>query len=666
MKMLSLVFGGIILTLVANAHQFGNLIDVDAPSQALRGEPMMVKVTVENADDSFSDGWFFSYHLVITKWPVVTLERATWGQLGEPSQRGRYYDSNPQVFTFIIDPDHLPNHAGEYSFQVHARIRVRQEWGFGGWPSDSTTSDSEADDSPRTVHFKMVGDFTKPYLRVLSPAPGEVPQSSTLVLSGEVSDDIGLASLDYQLGTNTFRSIEVNGNRWSTTVELQPGLNTLQIRARDLSGNEKVITRLVKYLVLSPLRLQINGSGAISPFHDGQNLEVGRQYSIRAVPGRGNLFSGWTGALESNDATLNFTMASNLWLAAKFVPNPFLALKGSYIGLFYDTNAPAHENAGCFRLQVTDKGGFSGTIQQGAAKYSLSGKFDLSLSAQSAARFNGGSLPVALRLTGGSEILSGTVSNWNWSSALFGYRTTFDNQIYPVSPYKGSYTIVFPGATNAAEGPFGHGFASIKVKDTGNLTLTGALSDGSAAAMKAYIGSTGIWPLYASLYSGNGSIFGWLGFTNDESLVITGSLLWTKPAAAHTAICSQGFTNYIPTAASRFNPPTLGSPVLDCVTAVLVMDGGDLPVAMAENLAFDLPDKIKVTSENPNNLSLSLSTADGTFRGTFRHPQIGKPTRIKGAVLQNQGVGCGFFLGYGQSGKVYFCDQARRLIEIGD
>lgn len=656
MKMLSLTLSWITLTLVANAHQFGDLISIDAPSEAVRGEPMVVTVTVENADDPYSDGWFFSYHIVTTKWPVVTLERATWWQLGEPSQRGHYYNPNPQTFTFVIDPDHLPNHAGQYSFQVHARIRMRQDWGFGGWPAESTTSEWEADDSPRTVHFKMVGDFTSPYLRVLSPAPGEVPQSSTLVLSGEASDDVGLATLDYQLGTNGFHSIEVNGNQWSTTVELQPGLNTLQIRARDLSGNETVITRFLKYLVLSPLRLQINGSGDISPFHDGQNLEVGRQYSIRAVPRQESLFSGWTGAVESNDATLNFTMASNLWLIANFVPNPFLPLKGSYIGLFYDTNAPAHENAGYLRLQVTDQGGFSGTLQQGAARYSLSGKFDLGLLAQSDARFKGGSLPIALQLTVGSEILSGTVSNWNWSSELFAYKTTFDSRIIPTSPYKGSYTITFPGTTNAADGPLGHGFASIKVKDNGNLTLTGSLSDGSVASLATRVGSAGIWPLYMSLYSGNGSIFGWLSFTNDEALVIAGSSLWTKPVVAHSAICSQGFTNYLSTAASRFNPPKAGSPVLDCATAILALDGGDLSAALAENLAFDPHNRVTVTSGNFNHLSLSLSASDGTFRGAFTHPQTGKPTRIKGVVLQNQDAGFGFFLGSGQSGKVYFCD----------
>jgi hypothetical protein len=43
----------------------------------------------------------------------------------------------------------------------------------------------------------------------------------------------------------------------------------------------------------APLELIIVGSGQVFPFHDGQMLEVGRRYSMIAIPDRGYAFTNW-------------------------------------------------------------------------------------------------------------------------------------------------------------------------------------------------------------------------------------------------------------------------------------------------------------------------------------------------------------------------------------
>lgn len=43
-----------------------------------------------------------------------------------------------------------------------------------------------------------------------------------------------------------------------------------------------------------PLFLQINGGGRITPFKDGQMLQVGHQYFMVAIPERGYVFKNWS------------------------------------------------------------------------------------------------------------------------------------------------------------------------------------------------------------------------------------------------------------------------------------------------------------------------------------------------------------------------------------
>ena len=80
--------------------------------------------------------------------------------------------------------------------------------------------------------------------------------------------------------------------------------------------------------------------------------------------------------MVSNTPKLTFTMQSNLVLHANIIPNPFTPAKGTYTGLFAQTNR-AQESSGFFNLTVSDSGAYSGSLKRGASSYPFTGQFDV-------------------------------------------------------------------------------------------------------------------------------------------------------------------------------------------------------------------------------------------------------------------------------------------------
>ena len=60
------------------------------------------------------------------------------------------------------------------------------------------------------------------------------------------------------------------------------------------------------------------GLGTITPNYSNAWLEVGKNYTATAVPATGFAFTNWTGSCATNQAGLQFTMASNLTFTANF------------------------------------------------------------------------------------------------------------------------------------------------------------------------------------------------------------------------------------------------------------------------------------------------------------------------------------------------------------
>ena len=496
-------------------------------------------------------------------------------------------------------------------------------------------------------------DLSRPTLTITNPAPKARVYDAVANVRGKANDNTGVVMVRCQLNGGPW-TIASGTSVWQATVELTPGTNIFRAYAMDSAGNCSATNVLaLVYVVTCPINLSVNGRGSIGPLTNGQVLELGKRYTIKATPRPGNVFSNWTGTISSFTPAFSFTMSSNLALVANFVTNPFIVLKGSYTALFYETNLPSHENSGLLSLQLTEKGAYSGRLQQGAIRYSFSGQFDLGLSAQKRiARPGAGELFLSLRLPPDADQLTGTVTNGVWASELFGYRTTFSRS-HPATNFKGAYTMLLPGAGSSNEGPAGNGCGCVTVNIGGNLSFKGTLSDGNSVIQTASVAANGQWPFYLPLYGGKGSIFGWLTLQNTITNDIAGLVLWTQPQGVAGAICPSGFTNGVEVLGSSFVPPPAGSPLLDCTNAVLVLEGGNLESAITADVRFDSKNRIVITSQNTNKLALTFLASTGIFRGSFAHPQTARQTKLTGVVLSKQNYGAGFFLGTGQSGSVF-------------
>ncbi len=506
-----------------------------------------------------------------------------------------------------------------------------------------------------TVTVPPVPDAIRPTLAVVSPASAlTLVTSNSINLSGTAADNQGVTSVILQQNGGADTSATGTSN-WSATAALQPGTNTFRIKAADAAGNFSITnTRVVVYIVRLPLTLAVNGNGTLVGPTNGQLLELGKSYTLKATAKPGNVFSNWlVDAVSSAGATLTFNMASNLSVIANFVTNPFVALKGNYTGLFYpNTPEPPHEQSGHFTLTVTDKGGFSGKLLLAGGSYSVSGLLDLSLAgSRTVLRKGTNEVVLGIQLSAGSNQVSGYVSNAYWNSELFGYRATFDAKLNPATNHSGKYTMLLSGGEDAATSP-----ATLDLTTAGAVTLKGTLADGTAVAQKTTLAANGQTPVYVSLYKGRGSLVGWLTMMNTDTNDTPGLLLWTKKETAGGKIYLAGFTNETLALGSRYVAPLKGVAALGWSNGVALFEQGNLSVPMTNAIALSSANKFIITSTNTSKLVLSLTTASGLLSGSFVHPDTLKKSAIKGVILQKQAIGGGFLMGTNQSGSVFVSD----------
>ena len=508
-----------------------------------------------------------------------------------------------------------------------------------------------------TVNALPVSDNTRPILNVLLPsATFTRVLSNSVTISGTAQDNQNVATIEVQQGTNGFATATGTTN-WTANLALVPGTNVFNVRATDASGNHSLTNaRTVFFAVMTPLTLTTNGNGAVASLTNNQMLELGKSYTLKATPKPGNLFSNWiVGSEIVTGPALNFTMSSNLTVVANFVPNPFIRLKGAYSGLFHPmTSEPPHEQSGYFTLAVTDKGTYSGKLLLNGGALSISGAFGIDLAAQKrVVRRGTNDLYVSLQLSGGLDQVTGYVSNALWVSELFGYRAAFNSSTNPATNFLGNYTMLLSGSDDTATSPFGLGYSSIAVANSGLVTMKGALADGTAGAQKGALAANGQLPVYVNLYHGKGSLFGWLTFTNTATNDIPGLLLWTKKDGVLGNFYPDGFTNEVLTLASRYTPPAKGTAAVSFSNSVVVLEGGNLTGPATNDVFFSTLNKITVTSTKTSKLALAVTSSSGLLSGSFSHPETLKKITIKGVLLQKQDLGGGSFLGTNQSGSVF-------------
>jgi hypothetical protein len=409
----------------------------------------------------------------------------------------------------------------------------------------------------------------------------------------------------------------------------------------------KVIGPIFLFLTLAVnglaaiLTVTTDGAGTVSPNLNGQDLQVGKAYTLTAKPAAGYLFASWTGSRASKQASLSFVMQENMVLQANFVPNPFIARKGTYAGLYAVTSAPPGTVAGGFTITVTDRGSFTGSLQFQGKKVAFNGQFSLSGAAIGTILLASDSPAVMAFDLLGTPGVTGTISNGQTTAEIRANRAGF-NKTHP-SPQAGKYTMIIPGSPGA-----GDGYAAVTVDSIGKVKAAGKLPDGTAFTQSASLAGDGSWPFFVSLYKGAGLAWGWLSFTNREQSDFDGLLTWIKPGQPP----SGGLvTNNV--RGSSYT--ALPGRVLDFAEGFVTLSGGGLPgpypAAMTLTANNTIIDNIAINGPGIR-LQMQIKTATGTFTGSLIPPALVRLTKFEGAVFQKENSGFGFFLNGSASGRV--------------
>ncbi len=405
---------------------------------------------------------------------------------------------------------------------------------------------------------------------------------------------------------------------------------------------------------LSRLTLTLSGSGEFSPNLDDHLLKIGATYKITARPGRGFVFSNWTGAVASSSPQLLFIMRSNLALHANFVTNPFPPVKGTYAGLFYDSSSLSFDRSGFLTLTLGDQGSCSARLQSAGRSYSFHGQFSAAGACSNSVPRRGLSpLTVQLQLDwGGGDQLAGTIGDGLFTAQVTAHRATYSKLANPAPQGGKQFTLVISSAAYSPLQPSGHGFGRLTVDPAGKIHFAGTLGDGTKASQAAFLSKTGTWPFFATLYGGRGSILGELHFAPESASDLAGPIHWYKLAQPRSRYYPTGFafTNGLEAVGSAYSF-TRGVPLLTLTNGgVVLLEGGDLAEIITNVFTLDLNNRVT----GPNKLSVSITPSTGLFHGRVINPATSRPITINGVLLLKQNAGFGQFLSTNQSGPVYF------------
>jgi uncharacterized repeat protein (TIGR02543 family) len=333
-----------------------------------------------------------------------------------------------------------------------------------------------------------------------------------------------------------------------------------------------------------------------------------------------------------------------------FTYNPFLASRGTYAGLFIPSTGVAHTNSGFFTATVTTNGSISGRIVAGGGTYPFAGKFALAGSFSKtvvAAGFPPLSVQLQADYSSGA-VITGSVSDGVWTANLSANRLIYSASS-PAPQAGRKYTLAIPGADDASTRPGGYSSGSLSVATNGTIAFNGTLGEGTAVAQQTFVAGNGQWPFYSSLYSGKGSIFGWLSFTNGADRDIAGTVSWFRNPGSAVGLYTSGFefTNELAAIGSRYTNKT-GVAALNITNALLTLEGGNLDQSITNDAAIGTNNLVT----GSNGLKLTITNATGIFIGSVSNTFTGAAITVKGAVLQKENKALGTFLGATQSGRV--------------
>jgi hypothetical protein len=306
-------------------------------------------------------------------------------------------------------------------------------------------------------------------------------------------------------------------------------------------------------------------------------------------------------------------------------------------------------------MTVLNTGAFTCKLLLAGDTFSYSGKFSATGRATNYVAKSGKGYPISLWKmdldTIDNEIQGNIYYDSSDYAGAFGNRALYDG-VTSISPFAGLYTMIIPGTntagTNATGVPKGDGYGTVSIASNGSVVFSGLLSDNTALTMSTGVSEYGQWPLYASLASGQGTLWGLMTFTNNSEFYLQSNPGVVSEPAKAVAFYPKGFTNYVYYNWSTYQAPAVGERVMALTNGIIVFSGGNLTKPLTNSITLSIDNVITFDSTN----SVSLNLTNGTFQGSFWHPVINQSVTFKGALIQEQATGHGFFSGTNAIGNV--------------
>jgi hypothetical protein len=335
--------------------------------------------------------------------------------------------------------------------------------------------------------------------------------------------------------------------------------------------------------------------------------------------------------------------------AVSFFAPPFIPLSGPYDGLFVSSNGFSPDTAGFMHLNLDYKGHVSGTLQMAGSKSSFTGQFNAAGDAVvPIRRSHETNLTAALHvdIINPDNLISGTVTDGSFVSGLLANRATFDAKTNP-APFEGRYTFNITGSDDSVTAPGGFSWGTMTISKGGKASVSVTLADNTHFTESIPIAANGTFPLFSGVYSGKGTLQGWIGLTNPEPTMMSGEVDWFKPALKSAKFYSNGFTLITQCSGAGYAPTNIPA-ILNSSNASLSLAGADLDVSITNQLTIN--SRNRVTVQNGSTVTLSYSQSTGAFRGTSTVTGTKRKLPFSGVMREDLGLGLGFFLGTNQSG----------------
>jgi hypothetical protein len=433
-------------------------------------------------------------------------------------------------------------------------------------------------------------------------------------------------------GTNFPNSLDAGMNTQATLTNLVAGAtNYFQVVAYDQFGHQGAPSVMLSLFV----------TNNPPPAQNEQNSDT----NSSGVSTTNNSGGTDTNSGAENSVTTNSGNAeTNAAPEAPEAPATAAFTNATYYGLFYATSNAAEQSSGSLRLTTAKSGAFTARLQLPGQSHPFSGKFsEYGAATKTIARPGLPPITIELQLSPTNGTLTGTVSEGTWTSDLSASTASYSRN--NPAAQAGKYTLLIPGSEDAATQPGGTGFGSVVVNARGLVTFRGMLGDGTPFATSSAVAENGQWPLYISLYGGKGSILGWVSITNDG---VGGQLGWFKIASPLSKLYPAGFTSSAEAVGSAYRY-TNNVPTLNFADGLLTLTNGNFQQGVTSQVVLN---KDKVESSPSSGISLTLRPATGLFTGKAFDPSTGKSVVVNGAILQNQNLGGGVFVGKTESGSV--------------